>query len=105
MVHIPMCVTVNLGCCGTFSSSDWEDISENKTLPASCCEVIILNEAEECTAVHANKEGCLPTLLALLDSKTLILAGVVLCVAGIQLLTIIFACCLYGQFRSRYQGV
>ncbi|XP_037961173.1 CD63 antigen-like [Teleopsis dalmanni] len=82
-----------LRCCGTLNSSDWEPIFKNNTLPTSCCEIIILNEAKECTTVHANEEGCLPKLLDILDSKTFILASALAAVPIVQILTIILACC------------
>ncbi|XP_037711190.1 CD63 antigen [Drosophila subpulchrella] len=94
-----------LDCCGTFGPNDWENNFANKTLPAACCSVINLSEAKECTSVHANQQGCLQKLLDILDSKTLILASVVLAVAGIQMLTILFACCLYRSFRRSYDHV
>lgn len=46
--------------------------------------MINLNEADACTAAHANPDGCLQKLVDILDSKTLLLAGVVLGVAGVQ---------------------
>lgn len=73
-----------LDCCGTHGPSDWEGIFPNKTLSPACCKVINLSEAKECTTLHAVPHGCLEKLLKVLDSKTLILAGVVLAVAGIQ---------------------
>lgn len=75
---------LQLDCCGIQGPSDWEDIFSNKTIPSSCCEMINLNEADVCTVIHARPNGCLKKLLGILDSKTLVLAGVVLGVAGIQ---------------------
>ncbi|XP_073824359.1 tetraspanin 39D [Musca autumnalis] len=94
-----------LGCCGIKGPTDWEEVFSNKTIPSSCCQMINLNEADACTVAHANPNGCLQKLLDILDSKTLVLAGVVLGVAGVQLLTILFACCLYRSFRRSYQTV
>ncbi|XP_011192839.1 CD63 antigen [Zeugodacus cucurbitae] len=94
-----------MDCCGTFGPKDWVPIFHNSSLPPACCAVINLNEAQDCTVVHAHSEGCLNKLLTLLDSKTLTLAGVVLGVAGIQLLTILFAFCLFRSFRRSYQTV
>ncbi|KAH8378257.1 hypothetical protein KR093_010447 [Drosophila rubida] len=94
-----------LDCCGTYGPNDWDGIFPNKTLSPSCCKLINLSEAQECTTMHAINEGCLNKLLSILDSKTLVLAGVVLAVAGIQLLTILFACCLYRSFRRSYDHV
>lgn len=73
-----------LDCCGTYGPNDWEGIFPNKTLTPACCKTINLSEASECTTLHAIKDGCLQKLLKVLDGKTLILAGVVLAVAGIQ---------------------
>jgi len=73
-----------LDCCGTYGPNDWDGIFPNKTLSPSCCKLINLSEAQECTTLHAINQGCLAKLLGILDSKTLVLAGVVLAVAGIQ---------------------
>jgi len=73
-----------LDCCGTYGPNDWDGIFSNKTLSPACCKLINLSEAQECTTLHAINQGCLPKLLGILDSKTLVLAGVVLAVAGIQ---------------------
>ncbi|EDV54438.1 CD63 antigen [Drosophila erecta] len=94
-----------LDCCGTNGPNDWETVFPNSTLPAACCSEINLSEAKECTNVHATQRGCLGKLLDILDSKTLLLASVVLGVAGIQMLTILFACCLYRSFRRSYDHV
>ncbi|XP_034475349.1 CD63 antigen [Drosophila innubila] len=94
-----------LDCCGTYGPNDWDGIFPNKTLSPACCKLINLSEAQECTTLHAINQGCLHKLLGILDSKTLVLAGVVLAVAGIQLLTILFACCLYRSFRRSYDHV
>eukprot|EP00099_Drosophila_melanogaster_P014824 NP_523612.3 tetraspanin 39D [Drosophila melanogaster] len=94
-----------LDCCGINGPNDWETVYRNSTLPAACCSVINLSEAKECTNTHATQHGCLQKLLEILDSKTLILASVVLGVAGIQMLTILFACCLYRSFRRSYDHV
>ncbi|TMW43689.1 hypothetical protein DOY81_011231, partial [Sarcophaga bullata] len=94
-----------LECCGTYGPGDWESVFPNKTIPSSCCPVINLNEAKDCTIAHASTSGCMHKLWEILDSKTLVLAGVALSVAGIQVLTILFACCLYRSFRRSYQTV
>lgn len=73
-----------LDCCGTYGPEDWESIFPNKTLPAACCSVINLSQSKECTVNDATPQGCLQKLLKIMDSKTLILASVVLAVAGIQ---------------------
>ncbi|KAI9578768.1 CD63 antigen [Glossina fuscipes] len=94
-----------LECCGTYGPSDWEAVYHNTTLHASCCPIIVLNEADKCTTAHASPDGCLNKLIHILDSNALVLAGVVLGVATIQLLTILFACCLCRSFCGSYQTV
>ncbi|XP_055916989.1 CD63 antigen [Eupeodes corollae] len=98
-------VQTELKCCGTYESADWERILHNTTLPKSCCSVIITEEATDCTTKHAHTEGCFNKLLSIIDSNTLTLAGVVLGVAGIQILTIMFACCLFRSFGRNYETV
>lgn len=63
--------------------------------------MINLNEADVCTVIHARPNGCLKKLLGILDSKTLVLAGVVLGVAGIQVnQPQFFFCFIITSFKS-----
>lgn len=96
-----------LECCGINDPSDWKQVFHNDTLPPSCCTMvpIVGEQADRCTTDHSHQAGCLKKLLTLLDSKTLILGGVVLTVALVQLLTIFYACCLYRSFRKNYETV
>uniref|UniRef100_U5EVW1 Tetraspanin n=1 Tax=Corethrella appendiculata TaxID=1370023 RepID=U5EVW1_9DIPT len=97
-------VQTEMECCGVNSADDWEPIFKNDTLPASCC-VEYAVDTKKCTKANASKEGCLPKLLNFLDTKSLILAGVGVGVAAIQLLGVVFACCLSKSFRANYETV
>lgn len=72
-----------LHCCGTNGPSDWEKVFHNATLPSSCCEALPVGQTT-CDMAHATPEGCMPKLLHFLESKSLILAGVGLGVALVQ---------------------
>lgn len=91
-------------CCGITGPEDWERVFTNNTLPKSCCPQMPVNK-DVCTKENALQNGCLPKLLEFLDSKSLILAGVGIGIAIIQLLGVMFACCLSRAFRANYETV
>lgn len=93
-----------LDCCGIQGPDDWEHVFHNTTLPPSCCSEIPTT-TEDCTKQHAHPKGCINKLLLLLNSNIAILASVATTVAIVQLLTIIYACCLYRSFSRNYQTV
>lgn len=93
-----------LECCGIKDASDWRPIFKNKTVPAMCCH-LLPESIKHCTTDHASKIGCLPRLLQFLDNKSLLLGGVGIGIALVQLLGVIFACCLSRAFRENYETV
>ncbi|GAB0099728.1 Tetraspanin [Sergentomyia squamirostris] len=102
--HAWSLIQSELKCCGIQGPSDWEQVFHNSTLPNSCCEEIPFN-ISECTKEHALNSGCMPKLLELLRKNALILAGVGIGIAIVQLLAVCFACCLSRAFKQNYQAV
>lgn len=93
-----------LECCGANGPSDWQQVFHNASLPAACCKEIPVSQVE-CDMSHAFTAGCMPKLLDLFESKSLILAGMGVGVALVQLIGVCYACCLYRAFRRNYETV
>lgn len=95
-------VQTELECCGTKGPRDWEQVFHNATLPIACCHELPVDQAN-CDLSHSYKEGCMPKLLHFFESKSMILAGVCVGVALIQVntkffyffLICILNCCLF----------
>ncbi|XP_037955287.1 23 kDa integral membrane protein [Teleopsis dalmanni] len=96
-----------LMCCGVDNPADWRSSSPNKTLPASCCRPQYIEEASK----HCNdspalgrdkyyQEGCVGKLKERIDKNAVILIGVGIGIAFIQILGIILACYLASTIRQ-----
>ncbi|XP_039957358.1 CD63 antigen [Bactrocera neohumeralis] len=95
-----------LMCCGVDNPADWRTLSLNKTLPASCCREKYIDEAvghcTESLALGVDKyfqEGCVGKLRERIDKNAVILIGVGIGIAFIQILGIILACYLASTIR------
>ncbi|XP_059616981.1 CD63 antigen [Phlebotomus argentipes] len=102
--HAWSLIQSELKCCGIQGPSDWQQVFHNTTLPTSCCIEMPVN-VNQCTKEFAMKDGCMPELLALLQKNALILAGVGIGIAVVQLLAVCFACCLSRAFKRNYEAV
>jgi len=90
-------------CCGVSNYSDWTAAtSNNKTVPDSCCK-----EAG-CTTTNIDKiytAGCADELEEWLKSKIAIIGGVGIGLAFVQVVGIMFACCLARAIKKEYEVV
>lgn len=93
----------DLQCCGVKSPKNWEPVFHNASLPHSCCSLIPVED--ECTDDKAYQKGCLPALQATLEHNTLLVGGFGVGVACVQLIGVIFACCLARSIRQEYETV
>jgi len=96
-------VQTELTCCGIKGPDDYRKVFHNDTLPNSCC--VHFETKDVCTQQNAIQDGCLPILLKFFKSRALILGGVGIGIAVIQLLGVCYACCLYRSFRRNYETV
>ncbi|XP_029362439.1 CD63 antigen [Echeneis naucrates] len=96
----------DLKCCGVNSSSDWKNFGLDKnTVPDSCC----VNVTENCgvgamtdpTKVH--QKGCHDAVEALLKKNIMWVIVAALVIAFLQIMGIVFACCLMRGIRSGYE--
>lgn len=97
-------IQTELKCCGVNTSEDWRLVfgAYNNTLPESCCE----KNVDKCTYDKVeNSSGCKGKLMNFLDDNALLLGGVGLSIAGIQLLAVCLGCCLSRGFKENYEAV
>uniref|UniRef100_A0A336KBV0 Tetraspanin n=1 Tax=Culicoides sonorensis TaxID=179676 RepID=A0A336KBV0_CULSO len=96
-------------CCGISKPEDWREIYKNDTVPRSCCPPGTippdLPKNTTCTQEYAAKQGCKRQLNEFLDGYALILAGVGVSIAFVQLLGVCLACCLSRAFKENYEAV
>jgi len=97
-------VQKEMHCCGIKGPADYQQVFHNMTLPNSCCIKFAPNSSV-CTQQNAIQEGCMPIMLHFFESKSLILAGVGIGIALVQLIGVCYACCLYRAFRRNYETV
>ncbi|XP_037806608.1 23 kDa integral membrane protein [Lucilia sericata] len=95
-----------LMCCGVDNPSDWRTMSANKTLPPSCCRPQYIEQnvghCTESPALGKDKyyqEGCVGKLKERIEKNAIILIGVGIGIAFIQILGIILACYLASTIR------
>lgn len=72
-----------MSCCGINGPKDYQQVFHNTTLPNSCCDRFP-TDSNKCTYDYAHQDGCMPKLLHFFESKSLILAGVGIGIALIQ---------------------
>lgn len=73
-----------MDCCGIDKPDDWYSRTNSHKLPPSCCKVINLEEASDCTAKHAHPVGCITRLKKVIDDNSMMLGIVVLVIFSIQ---------------------
>nr|CAD7194243.1 unnamed protein product [Timema douglasi] len=94
----------DLGCCGIQGAEDWKELFPNGSLPHSCCPNLALNYDCTLSLTHSTK-GCLPSLQATIEHYALVLGGVGIGIGVVQLIGVIFACCLAKSIRKEYETV
>lgn len=93
-----------LKCCGSLNYTDWMDSKwsdKNPTLevPLSCCKDgengTICNAKKGFDSSKINEKGCVEELKKFVNNHLVILGIIGVSIAAIQLLGMIFACCLF----------
>lgn len=101
-------IQTDLQCCGIYGPDDWKK-SGIAQIPDSCCASQEIQEGVvmPCNAdsKFLHHEGCLGEVVKFLTRIGAILGGVGLGIAAVQLLGVIFACCLARSIRSQYETV
>ncbi|XP_028028806.1 CD63 antigen-like [Bombyx mandarina] len=100
-------IQTDLQCCGINSPADWAD--HGLPIPSTCCSAQEINNGvvADCTENSTNfhSKGCLTKLVVHMKDIGMVLAGVGVGIALVQLLGVIFACCLARSIRSQYETV
>lgn len=95
-------------CCGVDGYEDY--LNQNTTeLPKSCCRTPKCNTTVEAMRSLNNTEiytqGCLKGFEKFLREHLLIVGGVGIGIAFVQLIGIVFACCLMRSIKQEYEVV
>ncbi|XP_063821535.1 CD63 antigen-like [Ostrinia nubilalis] len=96
-------IQTDLKCCGIYGPGDWKN--NGMPIPNSCCsaqeikgDVVAACKPENSENVY--QTGCYKNVVSFLNSIAAVLGGVGLGIAAVQLLGVIFACCLARSIRS-----
>lgn len=88
-------------CCGVTSNLDWKE-KRDMNPPDSCCKVAGCNTALNNTVYTS---GCTDKMEDWLKGKVAIIGGVGIGLAFVQVVGIMFACCLARAIRKEYEVV
>ncbi|XP_003807589.2 CD63 antigen [Pan paniscus] len=92
-------------CCGAANYTDWEKIpsmSKNR-VPDSCCVNVTVGCGINFNEKAIHKEGCVEKVGGWLRKNVLVVAAAALGIAFVEVLGIVFACCLVKSIRSGYE--
>jgi hypothetical protein len=78
-----------LQCCGSTGPESWSQI------PDTCCEA-----GSNCTVNNSFSTGCANMIKEFVTDSGLLIAWFAVVFAGIQLVGVIFACCLSNSIRN-----
>lgn len=93
-----------LNCCGMHGPEDWKNVNHNDSLPHTCCPNI--SNDGTCT-MRSEKfdKPCLNVLKDALVTYGSLIGGVGIGIALVQLIGVVFACCLARSIRKEYETV
>ncbi|CAL1542373.1 unnamed protein product [Lymnaea stagnalis] len=91
-------------CCGANSSDDWEKIANMKP-PQSCCSKAKADCHSPLLPDEIYPEGCVNKFEDWLKDKVAIIGGVGIGLAFVQVVGILFACCLARAIKKEYEVV
>lgn len=95
-----------LHCCGVNKASDWKNASSlQNEYPLSCCQNLGPNDKCNENNGDVYQKGCLGELTAVVKNNVSIIGGIGIGIAFIQLIGIVFACCLSKSIRRDYETV
>ncbi|KAJ8681579.1 hypothetical protein QAD02_017371 [Eretmocerus hayati] len=94
-------------CCGVINPSDWTKAGfRDDTLPKSCCtELPTSRPVCDRNAIKSHTEGCKKQFQNTIEKNGMILGVFGLGIALIQLVGVLFACCLARSVRREYETV
>ncbi|XP_061934986.1 CD63 antigen [Apis cerana] len=96
----------DLQCCGIIGATDWAHVGfSDNIVPNSCCKEVPEGNKCDSNSIHIHSNGCMNNLQSAIEHNALILGGVGIGIAVIQLIGVIFACCLARSIRREYETV
>lgn len=99
----------NLKCCGSSSPLDWHTsnntLFQNGTFPDSCCMDVHPGFCLNDTTSPVYEKGCLFALEDYIVNNIAVIGGVGIGIAFVEVVGIIFACCLARAIKKEYEVV
>ncbi|XP_047676089.1 CD151 antigen isoform X2 [Tachysurus fulvidraco] len=97
-----------LKCCGSYSSADWRDgawirtFADTRIVPDSCCKTPTAGcgARDHPSNIYKVEGGCISKLEEFLYQHLLILGGVGVGIAFLQVFGMLFTCCLYRSLKE-----
>lgn len=89
-------------CCGANNASDWKN--HGLSVPKSCC----VKETDTCDTTDKGQifqKGCVEGFVGFVKDNVLIIAGVGIGLAFVQVFGILLACCLARSIKKEYEVV
>ncbi|XP_054446965.1 CD63 antigen [Pteronotus mesoamericanus] len=95
----------NFKCCGAANYTDWENIllEPRGRVPDSCCINVTHNCGVNFKVKEIYTEGCVEKIGVWLRRNVLVVAAAALGIAFVEVLGIVFACCLVKSIQSGYE--
>ncbi|XP_062038122.1 CD63 antigen-like [Lepus europaeus] len=92
-------------CCGAANYTDWASIPgmTRERVPDSCCVNVTSGCGVKFNVKDIYVEGCVEKIGLWLRKNVLVVAAAALGIAFVEVLGIVFACCLVKSIRSGYE--
>lgn len=100
----------NFMCCGVNNYTEWKTAENPSNVPDSCCfknQTTILDCGHDqlTSPTHIYTNGCLQEFMDWVKDNIIIIGGVGIGLAFVQIVGIIIACCLARTIHKEYQVV
>lgn len=92
-------------CCGIHDYKDWKNIANTTTIPSSCCKKDVTCTTTTNPPVGIYMKGCKDKFGTWLEDKIYIVGAVGIALAFVQIVGILFACCLGRAIKKEYEVV
>lgn len=98
----------DLKCCGSNSSADWREgawiqiFADGRLVPDSCCKTptVACGVRDHPSNIYKVEGGCISKLEEFILQHLIVLGSVGLGIAFIQIVGMIFTCCLYQSLKE-----
>jgi len=87
-------------CCGINGPDDYMS-NGIMTIPSTCCK----DKPSTCDKAHAYSNGCYVTIVEKIKNNLLIVGNVAFVICIVEVIGIIFACCLRGGIAEKYETI